>query len=463
MKLRDVPARAFYGIVPATIATCDANGVPNVTHLSQVFLVEAEDSHDARERVALSCQFFNKTKQNVLATGHGCVEIYDPLTFDAYRLVIEYDHAETEGALFESMRRRIDVLASQFGMQGVFKLKSADIYDVLEIEKVAGFLDPNARQDLPAIVPDARNEMTGLQKVSRTIARAKDLDDLFNRTLASLEESFGFEASMILLPDESGERLYAIAARGYGESGIGAEVTVGEGVIGTVARERCILRVAGVGAELRYGKAIRTSIQRAGGGRALRPEIPLPGLIDAQSQMALPLVAGDRLVGVIAVESKEPTAFEEWHEAFLEIIANQIASAIDAKEDEAETQADAPVVVTPSKMPKEPCARTLRLKFFKSDDCVFSDDEYLVRNVPGRILWKVLKEHQSSGRTEFSNRELRLDAGLGLPAIRDNLESRLVLLRKRLETKLPEIQLVPTSRGRFRLELTCPLSLEESA
>ena len=456
MKLRDVPSRCFHGIVPATIATSDAAGVPNVTHLSQVQILDGE-------RVALSCQFFNKTKKNVLENPYACIELYDPLTFVAYRLLIRYDHAETEGPLFDTMRLRIDSLASMFGMVGVFRLISADVYVVEEVGLIEGFQIPNARTDQPPDVPNDRNEMTGLQKISRTIARAKDLDDLFNRTLESLEESLGFESSMILLPDESGERLYAIAARGYGDSGIGAEVVVGEGLIGTVARERCILRVAGVGAELRYGKAIRTSIQRAGGSRTLRPEIPLPGLIDAQSQMALPLVAGDRLVGVIAVESRKPAAFEAWHEAFLDIIANQIASAIDAKEDDAESQADAPVEVTPSKAPTPPCARTLRLKFFKSDDCVFSDDEYLVRNVPGRILWKVLKEHQASGRTEFSNRELRLDPSLGLPAIRDNLESRLVLLRKRLEAKLPELQLVPTSRGRFRLDITCPLELSESA
>jgi hypothetical protein len=454
VKLHDVPARCFQGVVPAAIATCDPSGIPNITHLSHVQLLEGE-------RVALSCQFFNKTKKNVLENPHASVELYDPLTFDAYRLDIRFDHAETEGALFDSMRLRIDSLASQFGMVGVFRLLSADVYAVDHVEKLDGFLVPDARTDQVADVPNAQNERVGLQKVSRTIARAKDLDDLFNRTLVALEEAMGFESSMILLPDESGERLYAIAARGYGEAGIGAEVGFGEGLIGTVARERCILRVAGVGAELRYGRAIRTSIQRAGGSRRLMPEIPLPGLIDAQSQMALPLVAGDRLVGVIAVESRKAAAFEAWHEAFLEIIANQIASAIDAKEEDAEKEAEAPIVVAPSNVPQPPCARTLRLKFFKSDDCIFSGDEYLVRNVPGRILWKVLKEREATGRTEFSNRELRLDAGLGLPAIRDNLESRLVLLRKRLQAKLPEIQLVPTSRGRFRLDVTCPLELAE--
>jgi hypothetical protein len=184
--------------------------------------------------------------------------------------------------------------------------------------------------------------------------------------------------------------------------------------------------------------------------------------------MALPLLVGDRLIGVIAVESRRAAAFQEWHEAFLEIVGNQIASAIEnmtlrEKDDKDDEEPESEPLSAPTPSTASPCARTLKLRLFKSDDCVFVDDDYLVRNVPGRILWKILREHTSKGRTEFSNRELRLDGSLGLPAIRDNLESRLVLLRKRLEQKCPSIKLIPTARGRFRVELTCPLDLEECA
>jgi len=59
------------GVVPSLIATCAPDGTPNVAYLSQVHYVD-------RDHVALSFQFFNKTRENVLANPRAAVQVVDP-------------------------------------------------------------------------------------------------------------------------------------------------------------------------------------------------------------------------------------------------------------------------------------------------------------------------------------------------------------------------------------------------
>lgn len=452
------PPRCFQGVVPAVIATAALDGTPNVTYLSQVFLVD-------ERHVALSCQFFNKTKQNVLVNPQATVDLYDPVTFELWRLDLRYAREEKSGPLFDTMSMRIDVIASHTGMSDVFRLVSADVYELVRCERVEGFIEvPEVPE---ADDPGGPGELRALQLVSQRVCRAHDLEELLGSVLEGLETALGFHHVMLLVPDETGARLYTVASRGYGEGGIGAEVAMGDGLIGVVAQGRRALRLSNMEDELRYGRAIRSTTEHTGQHRTPAREIPLPGLPDAQSQLALPLVVGDELMGVLAVESRERLGFDEWDEAFLEIIGSQVAMGLHnvvlrerAREDRS-SPTPAPVPAAPPAV--GPAAGARRFRFFPQDDCVFVDDDYLIRNVPGRILWKLLRAHVEQGRTDFSNRELRLDPWIGLPRGRDNLESRLVLLRRRLELKCPELGLLPTSRGHFRLRVGCTIALEPAS
>ena len=448
--------RCFAGVLPSIITTCSASGTPNVTYLSQIFRVD-------ERRIALSCQFFNKTRQNIAENPFASVEVIDPITLQVYDIDLRFEHSQTTGPLFETMATRIQAIASHTGMLGVFELLSADVYEVLAIRELEDLLGPPAPEDAPAEEESPmslRTELRALSVVTERLRRATDLDGLLSTLLDALRDELSFEHTMLLLPDETGKRLFSLASRGYGGSGIGAEVALGEGLIGTVAQTQKTIRITNIDAALRYGRAIGRSAQDQG-THAPGAEIPLPGLPDAQSQLAIPLLTHGRLAGVLAAESRNPLGFEEWHETFLDVIGHQLASAIENMMLRAEAE-EAQAITRSTAPPKaQPAPRVLRFCFYRNDDCVFVDDEYLIRNLPGRILWKILRSFVDASRAEFSNRELRLDPALGLPPIKDNLESRLILLRKRLEQKCPELRLVPKCRGQFRLETSCVLELTE--
>ncbi len=438
----DALREAFDGPIPAVMATTAPDGMPNVAYLSQVQYVD-------EQHVALSYQFFNKTRQNVLANPHARLLVTHPLTATRYRLRLEYLRTETGGPLFEIMKAKLAGIASQTGMSGVFRLLGSDVYRLHEVEVVPGAA-------LPA-PPRQHSLLARLRSATLRLAAASDLERLLDETLACLDGLFDIPHAMVLMLDGSGQRLYTVASRGYTDSGVGSEIPLGVGVIGVAAREHIPIRIGHMTSEYAYGRALRESAVQSGLADALETEIPLPGLPASRSQMAVPVCALGRLLAVLYVESPLDLRFSYDDEDALVALAAQLGLVMHLLQGVPEGGEEAPAAAPP----RAGGAAAL-VRHFAGSDSVFIDGDYLIKGVAGAILRVLVREHLQ-GHDSFSNRALRLDARIRLPDLDDNLEARLILLTRRLKERAAPLQIEKTGRGRFRLQVLRPLQLEEDA
>lgn len=454
-------ATCFQGLLPAQLFTCSSDGVPNAAYLSHVEYVDPR-------HVALSFQFFNKSRRNVAENPRALVFLADPDTGQGWSLQVAYVRSETSGPLFDRMALRIEAIASYCGLKGIFKLRAADVYEVLSIERVAEESGARPASGRHPGRPDPVFTVKALQNLSECIHGADSLDALVDSILAGLEESFGFRHSMILVPGEQQGALVTIATRGYSENGAGAEVRFGEGICGMVAEARKPIRISGLMRGILYALAMHKAAAEPDRDRLAR-QIPLPGLANPESQLGVPLLVRGELVGVLCLESELPYRFHEEDKASIELLGSYLAIAIQnmqLQEQASDAGIDAAAPAPPQQVgassPAPPASAEgarREVVYYGGDECILVDGEYLIRGLPARILWRLLTARDATGRQEFSNRELRLDKSLNLPEWKDNLESRLLLLRRRLEQKCPEIRIVPRCRGRFILQLSCDVSL----
>ncbi len=429
------------GVVPSPVATCSSDGTPNVTYVSQVHFVDST-------HVALSFQFFNKTRQNVLGNPRASTIVVHPGTAQQFCLELQYERTEQSGPLFENMKAKLAGIASHTGMSGIFRLQGSDVYRVLGITAIPG---KTVAPPLPR-----RSPLSGLRACAEKLSSIADLEALLEEVLTALHVHFGIDHAMVLMADNRARKLYTVASRGYPQSGVGSEIAFGCGVIGVAAEQRAPIRIMHMAAEYSYGQAIRESMLREGMASRLETSIPLPGLGDSRSQLAAPIVAARQLLGILYVESPEELRFSYDDEDALVAIAAQVGAAIQALQSSTETH-EGPSGTPTGKAPSGGVPSVVR--HYSADDSVFIDDDYLIKGVAGAIFVKLLRDHSNNQRCEFSNKELRLDPTLSLPDVTDNLEARLILLQRRLLERRAPMRIEKTGRGRFRLRLDRPFTL----
>lgn len=439
LTLADIK-QCFTGIIPIVLCTSSAKGIPNITYMSRTHPVDTT-------RIAVSNQFMSKSSRNLAENPYASLLLIDPGTGTEYRCEVRYERTEKRGPIFDRMHNDISLIAGITHMSGVFQLKAADIFEVLSIE----LLEHN---DLPPITDDdlalAAPKHATIGELCARISRSGDLNSLVALSLDGMDELLGYTHSTFMLLDESGERLFTIASHGYAEEGVGSEVRVGEGVAGMAAARTTPIVLGNVRNLTRYTNVVERGDASIGPGR----EIATPSLPNPASRMAVPALALGQLVGVLAVESDRHNAYSDSDIGTLVTIACLMASAVESLRSGQEHSEPAEHAFVDAE------EKTTSVKFFDVDGSIFIENDYVIKGVAGRILWELLRQYTTDGRVTFTNRELRLNPSLDLPDFRDNFESRLILLKRRLDERNAHVRINKLGRGRFALDTKSRFALD---
>jgi len=153
-----------------------------------------------------------------------------------------------------------------------------------------------------------RNNQTlrTLADLARELSSILDLDQLLERLAGSIKHLINYDAFSIMLVDDQQTLLRHRYSKRFDERLKLDNIPLGKGVTGAAALERTAMRVADTRSDPRY----------------------IPTHPDIRSELAVPLITQDRLIGVMDLESEALSYFTEDHARLLSLLAPQIAVSI---------------------------------------------------------------------------------------------------------------------------------------
>ena len=162
---------------------------------------------------------------------------------------------------------------------------------------------------------DSSRELRFLQRLALAAASTLDTGELVRLVIAETTEAAGTDVCSIYLLEADGESLLLTATNGLSQAGVGrVRLSLGEGITGWAAAERQPVVVADVRDESRFRW--------------------LHGVDQARfvSMCSVPIISGDRLVGVLNVQTDERREFGDADVNLLAAIAAHVAGALERSE-----------------------------------------------------------------------------------------------------------------------------------
>jgi signal transduction histidine kinase/CheY-like chemotaxis protein len=156
------------------------------------------------------------------------------------------------------------------------------------------------------------NQLQTAAEIARDISSALSLDNLFHRVVNLVNERFGFYHASIFILDENKE--YAVVKESTGEAGLVMKQIQHKLAVGS---KSIIGYVTQTGEPLIVNDVSKSDIHR-----------PNPLLPDTKSELGIPLIVGDEIIGALDVQSTQVNAFTQDDVTILQTLGDQIAIAV---------------------------------------------------------------------------------------------------------------------------------------
>jgi sigma-B regulation protein RsbU (phosphoserine phosphatase) len=174
---------------------------------------------------------------------------------------------------------------------------------------VLGDADP-ATAALLATQPEQAQTIALLYEISHELTSILDREELLRRIAERVKKLVNYQVFAVLLWNDSTQMLESVFAQRY-ENALPSrfQMPLHQGITGTAAAERRTIRVVDVRLDPRY--------------------VSCGEEVEVRSELVVPLLLRDRLVGVLDLESTKPHAFSAEHERLLNILGSYIAVALE--------------------------------------------------------------------------------------------------------------------------------------
>ena len=184
----------------------------------------------------------------------------------------------------------------------VFSADELRVLDLLASQAAAAITNARLYEETRSHL----EELTMLHELSLAAASTLSLEEIADRGMAVVQQGLGFELLGLFLLDERRDILEPLG-RDAKLAGDGLMLRLGDGLEGWAAEHATALRVSDVSQDDRYTGNV-------------------PGIA---SVLVVPLLVGDRVIGVISAASSHRDAFSEDEEHMMTIVARQLAVAIE--------------------------------------------------------------------------------------------------------------------------------------